>query len=201
EARLDEGPGEVEGQDDPDAVEECLESEGQGDGRGGRRDAGRAEGPRGRQVGRKRAMSGGGGDWLLLQGLLDRGEPEFVDRLRAVTDADALGQFAERWYAHPSPGARRLLLEYLERPLNAYRHEALVKRLFKQAEAAGDDAVMARFLVAFDRSVRRVTQRTNHYEQVRPETRAEAQQIVSLWNARGYESVDLWENPVSRAPR
>ncbi len=96
-----------------------------------------------------------GGDWLLLQELLDRGDPEFVDRLRSVTDADELGRFAERWYANPSPQARRLLLAYLERPLNAYRHEAMVKRLFKRAEAAGDDVVMARFLVAFDRSIRR----------------------------------------------
>ena len=132
-----------------------------------------------------------GGDWLLLHELLERGDPEFVDRLRHIADADALGAFAERWYANPSLNARRLLLEYLERPLNAFRHEALVKRLFKRAEAAGDDAVMARFLVAFDRSIRRVTQRKNHSEQVRPETRAEAQQIVSLWNARGYENVNL----------
>ncbi|HZW32715.1 MAG TPA: hypothetical protein VFF52_18525, partial [Isosphaeraceae bacterium] len=97
-----------------------------------------------------------GGDWLVLHELLERGDPEFVDRLRNIADADALGAFAERWYVNPSPNARRLLLAYLERPLNAYRHEALVKRLFKRAEAAGDDAVMARFLVAFDRSIRRV---------------------------------------------
>ena len=110
----------------------------------------------------------GGGDWLLLQELLERGDPEFVDRLRGVTDADALGRFAERWYADPSPNARRLLLAYLERPLNAYRHEALVKRLFKRAEAAGDDAVMARFLVAFDRSIRRVQQgRSRHGRRLR----------------------------------
>src|SRR5262245_32514411 len=105
-----------------------------------------------------------GGDWLLLHELLERGDPEFVDRLRGIADADALGVFAERWYANPSPHARRLLLEYLDRPPNAYRHEALVKRLFKRAEAASDDAVMARFLVAFDRSIRRVLRRKHHYE-------------------------------------
>ncbi len=80
-----------------------------------------------------------------------------------ITDADALGRFAERWYTDPSPNARWLLLAYLERPLNAFRHEALIKRLFKHAEAAGDDAVMARFLVAFDRSVRRVIRKKRHY--------------------------------------
>src|SRR5262245_10800070 len=128
----------------------------------------------------------GGGDWLLLQELLDRGEPESVDRLRAVTDADALGQFAERWYAHPSQGARRLLLEYLERPLNAYRHEALVKRLFKRAEAAGDDAVMARFLVAFDRSVRRVQPERRYHRNQWAGSRQEAQQLDAPWESQGY---------------
>src|SRR6516165_5974156 len=104
-----------------------------------------------------------GGDWLLMQELLERGDPEFVDRLQSINDAELLGGFAEGWYANPSPDARRLLLAYLERPLNAYRHEALVKRLFKRAEAAGDDAVMARFLVAFDRSVRRVERRRHNF--------------------------------------
>lgn len=100
-------------------------------------------------------MPGGGDVWPISRELLERGDPAFVDRLRAITDADALAQFAEQWYDDRSPGARRLLLAYLERPINAYRHEAFVKRLFKRAEAAGDDAVMARFLVAFDRSIRR----------------------------------------------
>jgi len=40
-------------------------------------------------------------------------------------------------------------------PFNAPRHEPLVKRLFKFADGAGDDATMARFLVGLDRSVRR----------------------------------------------
>ena len=92
-----------------------------------------------------------GGDWLLLQELLERGDPEFVDRLRSVTDADALGRSPTAGIPTHRQKRGDLLLAYLERPLNAYRHEALIKRLFKQAEAAGDDAVMARFLVAFDR--------------------------------------------------
>jgi hypothetical protein len=129
-----------------------------------------------------------GGDWLLLQELLERGDPEFVDRLRSVVDADALGQFAERWYANPSPNARRLLLAYLERPLNAYRHEALVKRLFKRAEAAGDDAVMARFLVGFDRSIRRVQRVRYRHEYRRFETPEEAARLRAQ-----YDWVSIWE--------
>jgi hypothetical protein len=141
-----------------------------------------------------------GGDWLLLQELLERGDPEFADRLRGVTDADALGHFAERWYANPSPNARRLLLAYLERPLNAYRHEALVKRLFKRAEAAGDDAVMARFLVAFDRSIRRV-QRVRRRIQTQPvASRQEGERVVALWESLGYGWCWVWErDPNSRS--
>jgi hypothetical protein len=132
----------------------------------------------------------GGGDWLLLEELLERGDPEFVEALRRISDADALGRFAEHWYAHPSPEARRLLLAYLERPLDAYRHEALVKRLFKRAETAGDDAVMARFLVAFDRSIRRVERRHHHYESRQVESREEAERLVGLWRSRGYDSAN-----------
>jgi hypothetical protein len=139
-----------------------------------------------------------GGDWLLLQELLERGDPGFVDRLRSVTDADALGQFAERWYANPSSNARRLLFEYLERPLNAYRHEALVKRLFKRAEAAGDDAVMARFLVAFDRSIRRVQRERHRIRRDHVAGREEAKQLEKLRRSEGYQWVYSWPDAFKR---
>jgi hypothetical protein len=133
-----------------------------------------------------------GGDWLLLQEQLERGDPDFVDRLRAIVDADALGAFAERWYTNPSPNARRLMLAYLERPLNAFRHEPLVKRLFKHAEAAGDDAVMARFLVAFDRSIRRVIRKKRHYERVVVDGLKKADRLVAEWKAQGYDQAYHW---------
>jgi hypothetical protein len=103
----------------------------------------------------KRPPPSGGGSWLVLEELLDRGDPAFVDELRRLSDADRLGAFAAKWYGDKRAASRRLLLDYLNQPLNAYRHEALVKRLFKLAEQAGDDEVMARFLVLFDRAVRR----------------------------------------------
>src|SRR3954454_16307683 len=110
------------------------------------------------------ARGGESGDWLLLEELFARGEPGFVDALRAFDDADALAAFAARWFADRRPEARALLFDYLDRPLNAFRHEGLVKRLFKLTEAAGDDALMARFLVAFDRSVRRARGRRVRYQ-------------------------------------
>ena len=59
---------------------------------------------------------------------------------------------------------QRMLRDYLSRPMNTYRHEVLVKRLFKMAEAANDDDLMAHFLVAFDRSIRRVKRKKYHRE-------------------------------------
>src|SRR5260370_34635029 len=103
--------------------------------------------------------------WLLLEELLERGDPAFVTELRKVHDAEQLGGVANRWLSDPRPWARQFLFDYLNLPLNAFRHEALVKRLFKLAEKAADDAIMARFLVAFDRSVRRVkSDRSNHLQ-------------------------------------
>lgn len=94
--------------------------------------------------------------WVEAESLFARGDPAFVDRLCAIYDAGLLGNFAARWFADRRPEARRMLCDYLSRPLNAYRHEALVKRLFKLAEQANDDEILAHFLVAFDRSMRRV---------------------------------------------
>jgi hypothetical protein len=136
--------------------------------------------------------SRGSGDWLVLEELLDRGDPSFVERLRAFHDAEALASFAARWYGDRRAVARRFLLEYLDRPLDAYRHEPLVKRLFKLAEAAGDDEVMTRFLVLFDRSVRRVVRRRRHHEWRQVGSEAEARALVAAWEKQGLEQVISW---------
>jgi len=145
-------------------------------------------------VGQGQAQGNGEGSWLVVHELLERGDPAFVNELRAISDADALGAFAARWYADSRSASRRLVFAYLERPPNAYRHETLVKRLFKLAEGAEDDEVMARFLVLFDRSVRRVRRTRRHYEsQVVPD-RAQADALSAAWLARGFDSVNLWTN-------
>jgi hypothetical protein len=135
-------------------------------------------------------MADAGGSLPL--GLLEHGDPAFVDAIRRVHDADLLAAFAEVWFNDLRPDSRRLLLEYLDRPLNAYRHEGLIKRLFKKAEAAGDDALMARFLVLFDRSIRRVKRTRWRWVNERFETQAEAQECVSRWQALGYKWVNLF---------
>jgi hypothetical protein len=134
------------------------------------------------------AKQADGGSWLMAEELLERGDPAFVDELRSIHEPDKLGAFAARWYADTRPQARRLLLAYLERPLNAYRHEALVKRLYKLAEAAADDEVVARFMVAFDNSVFRVRKTRHRYDW----------QTRESWTE---ETVRVLPNTLPREPR
>jgi hypothetical protein len=94
-------------------------------------------------------------NWDRTVRLFQAGAPEFVEMVRQCVSAPTLAAFAEAWYRDTRVEARRLLFAYLERPLNAPRHEPLVKRLFKLADKAGDDAAMARFLAGFDRTIRR----------------------------------------------
>ncbi|WP_435020302.1 hypothetical protein TA3x_001753 [Tundrisphaera sp. TA3] len=123
--------------------------------------------------------------------LLDRGDPGFVDVLRGIHDADALADFALGWYQDDRPAARRLLHDYLGRPLNAFRHEGLVKRLFKLAEVARDDATMARFLVLFDRSIRRSRRKKARHENRRVANRAEADALLAEWKPRGFRLLGM----------
>ncbi len=132
-------------------------------------------------------------DGALPLDLLEAGDPAFVDAIRKVHDADALAAFAAVWFEDRRPASRRLLFEYLDRPLNAFRHEGLIKRLFKKAEAEGDDPLMSRFLVLFDRSIRRV--RRTRFRSIHQETEneREAQELASLWTGLGYHSVHYWD--------
>ncbi len=110
------------------------------------------------------------GSWPLAMELLDRGDPAFVDEIRRVREPDRLASLARQWYHDPRPVARQLLCAYLDRPLNALRHEGLVKRLFKLAEDHGDDEIMGRFLVLLDRSLRRQRQTVTRWDRTRKET-------------------------------
>lgn len=104
------------------------------------------------------------GSWLLAEELLEHGDPAFVDEFCRIHDPDRLGTFAKTWYSDRRPASRNLMSIYLSRPLATYRHEALVKRLLKLAEKNQDDEVMGWFLVAVDRSLRRVKAVRHRYD-------------------------------------
>jgi len=117
-------------------------------------------------------------DWERVLTLFRAGAPEFIAQLRLVHSATHLAPFAEKWYTDRRPEARRLLLAYLAEPLNAPRHEPLVKRLFKFADNAGDDEVMAHFLAALDRTIRRRREKVDRYNY---RTRAfEQRELISV---------------------
>jgi hypothetical protein len=134
------------------------------------------------------------GSWSLAEEMFARGDPAFVDELRRVHFASRLGDFAARWTADPRPFARAVLFDYLSRPLNCYRHEPLVKRLFKLAERAGDDELMGVFLVAFDRMLRRVRKTVTRHKHGSFANRATAEAAVKAWAAEGFENarVGAW---------
>ena len=127
------------------------------------------------------------GSWSLVEELFARGDDQFVGELRHVHFAERLGSFASRWIADQRPFARQALLEYLSLPLNCYRHEPLVKRLFKLAEKAGDDELMGAFLVAFDRTIRRARRKRTRHKYGTFSTRREAEAAVRGWESEGYE--------------
>lgn len=100
---------------------------------------------------------------LLAEEFFGAEDPRFVDAIRGVRSPAALAGFVDRWKRDPRPYARAQILTYLAQPLDCLGHNVVVKRLFKQAEAAGDDELMAVFLVAFDVLVRRVRKTRQHY--------------------------------------
>jgi hypothetical protein len=92
---------------------------------------------------------------LVLDEFFAAGDERFLDHLIRFHEPKKLAALADRWKRDSRPWARRALLAYLEQFPASPGHEAVVKRLFKHAEAQGDDELMARFAHAFDLQVRR----------------------------------------------
>ncbi|MBK8093456.1 MAG: hypothetical protein IPK32_16115 [Verrucomicrobiaceae bacterium] len=102
---------------------------------------------------------------LLAEEQLSAGADAFLDTIRSMDQPKMLASLAEKWKNDPRPWARTMIQRYLELPLDKQGHQVVVKRLFKAAEARGDDAAMARFLVVFDRLVRRVRKMDRKWDQ------------------------------------
>jgi hypothetical protein len=96
------------------------------------------------------------GSLLLLEEFFSSGDPRFRSELLLLSAPKKIGAFAEKWLKDSRPWAREVLRDFLlDRSFERPQLKPLVKRLFKLAEAAGDDRVMAWFLVAADVSIRR----------------------------------------------
>ncbi len=121
------------------------------------------------------------------------GGPAFVELVRQVHDPEVLAALAGRWSNDPRPNTRNLLRAYLYQPFNAFRHEVLVKRLFKAAEAAGDDDVLAWMMPALDRSLTRQVQLSRRTETAVVPTREEARALAMEWARGGERMTRTWQ--------
>lgn len=95
------------------------------------------------------------GSALLIDLYFETGDDRFLDEVLCFDGAKKLAGLAKPWFEDTRPFARRALLAYIDDGCARAEHKALVKRLFKLAEAARDDQVMAHFMVSFDRLLRR----------------------------------------------
>ena len=100
-------------------------------------------------------MSSDSASTLLLEEYFATGDARFLEELYRSRSEKKLKSLAERWYGDERPFARQMLLGYIDDGCDRPGHRALVKALFKRAEARGDDEAMGHFLVAFDRLARR----------------------------------------------
>ena len=95
------------------------------------------------------------GSALLIDLYFETGDERFVAEVLCFDGAKKLAGLAKPWFDDARPFARRALIAYIDDGCTRAEHKALVKRLFKFAEAARDHELMAHFMVAFDRLTRR----------------------------------------------
>lgn len=93
---------------------------------------------------------------LALETLFTSGDPSVLEEVLATTADRRLASLAVPWLADGRPEMRRALLAYVDDGCDRPGHRALVKGLFKGAEAHGDDELLAHFAVAFDRLTPRI---------------------------------------------
>ncbi len=101
---------------------------------------------------------------LLLDVLFEEAEPRFLYEVLASPHEKKLGALAGKWFGDARLQMRSMLLDYVDDGCDRAHHRALVKRLFKAAEEAGDDELMGRFMVAFDRIPRRIMGERRFYD-------------------------------------
>ncbi len=92
---------------------------------------------------------------LMLEECYAAADERFLDEWVRFSRPEFLARFIERWITDSRPWARLQLIQYLQRDLNFSGHEVVVKRMCKHFYTAGDHELLAHFLVAFDRFVRR----------------------------------------------
>ena len=89
--------------------------------------------------------------FLAIEEYFDAADDQFLPLLKKFQDVKTLGPFADRWAKDSRPWARQQIFKYLDHDWTVIGHQAIIKRLFKAAEANDDLELLARFAVYFDR--------------------------------------------------
>ena len=139
---------------------------------------------------------------LLLDEFFNAEDDRFADELRKINNAAKLAGLADRWKKDPRPWARKQIFNYLDLPLDCPGHQPLVKRLFKHAHAQNDAELMAAFMVAFDRLVRRTRKTRWHYD-FATRSSTEEERLVTprntlKGNPRGEKKKPAWNVPIRK---
>jgi len=100
---------------------------------------------------------------LLLDECFATEDDRFLDVFGQFDSYEFLRSFVAKWVQDKRPWAREQIVRYLQLDWNFPGHEVVVKRLFKHFENQHAHDMMAHFMVAFDRSVRRSRQSVWHY--------------------------------------
>jgi len=119
---------------------------------------------------------------LMLDEFFNAEDDRFTDELRKINSPSKLAGFADRWKKDPRPWARKQIFNYLDLPLDRPGHQPLVKRLFKHAHAQNDAELMAAFMAAFDRLVRRTRKTLWRYD-LETRSSTEEEKLVTPRNA------------------
>lgn len=92
---------------------------------------------------------------LLLDECFAAADDRFLSEWIKFRSPEILAAGLQQWLADTRPWARQQLVNYLAMDLNFPGHELFVKRAYRHFESARDHEMLAHFLVAFDRLVRR----------------------------------------------
>jgi hypothetical protein len=92
---------------------------------------------------------------LMLEECFAAENERFLEEWVRFNHPEFLSRFLERWLADSRPWTRQQIVQYLHRDLNFPGHEVVIKRMCKHFFTVGDHELLAHFMVAFDRMVRR----------------------------------------------
>jgi hypothetical protein len=141
---------------------------------------------------------------ILLEELFQAADDRFLVEFQRFNSYDFLLKFVDRWVRDARPWARQQIVNYTRLDWNLPGHAVVVKRLFKHFEQKNDHELLACFMVAFDRLVRRV--RVTRYQYDRSTRQSWQEEFLyakpnkTIVNETNRISVQKWAGKTYRNP-